>query len=161
MTYRPHGAHPTSYLRILIITEMLRRMGFAREAAQLEDVWKTIYNPAHFHRLPALLLASSARAIPEVVDEIAFQPRRNLGQRALADILHYSAADEARVRRASSLLIAGRSDAVDLAPRQLVGAAGYALATGAIAPERLSGIVIGKLNEERGAGRHVPLRLVA
>lgn len=162
MTYRPRGVHPTSYLRVLIETEMLRRMGFGRDAAQLESVWKKLYDPARFHRLPALLLSSSGQTIPEIVDEIAFQPRRNLAQRALADILRFSAADEARIRRGGSLLAHGRSDAVELAPRHLVAAAGYALATGAIAPQRLSAIVIGKLNEARGAGgRAAQIRLVA
>lgn len=162
MTYRPRGVHPTSYLRVLIVTEMLRRMGFGRDAQQLESVWKSLYNPARFHRLPPLLLMSSPRTIPEVVDEIAFQTRRNLGQRALADILHFSAADEAQVRRASSLLVQGLADAVELPPRQLVAAASYALGTGAIAPQRLSGIVIGKLNEERqAASRATRLQLVA
>ena len=37
MTYRPGGPHPTGYLRVLILAEMVRRMGFGDEARQLVD----------------------------------------------------------------------------------------------------------------------------
>lgn len=38
LTYRPGGAHPTAYLRIHILQEMLRRMGFHPEAERLRRV---------------------------------------------------------------------------------------------------------------------------
>ena len=145
LTYRPGGAHPTAYLRIHILAEMLRRLGFARDAARLTQVWETLYNPARRHRLPARLLGTASRLIPEVVDEIAFQTRRNLAQRALADIIPFTLDDERAIRAGARRLVRGEAPQ-DLPPRQLVSAASYALGSGAIAPPRLSRLVIAHLN---------------
>ncbi|MGH8551503.1 MAG: hypothetical protein ACRERU_23435 [Methylococcales bacterium] len=78
LTFRPGGAHPTAYLRIHILAEMLRCLGFDENAGQLTRVWGDLYNPKRVKRLPPRLLMTSSRIIPEVVDEIAFQTRRNL-----------------------------------------------------------------------------------
>jgi hypothetical protein len=151
LTFRPGGAHPTAYLRVLILVEMLNRMGLPRPAADLRKVWTTLYNPGRSHRIPPVLLTGASRAIPALVDEIAFQTRRNLAQRALADILPFTAADDARIRRGASLLVADRGDAVDLPPRFLLSAASFALATRRIDPRRLAQVVTGRLNEHRQA----------
>ena len=45
LTYRHGGVHPTGYLRVLILTEMLRRMGFGPDAARLEQVWRKLFDP--------------------------------------------------------------------------------------------------------------------
>jgi hypothetical protein len=148
MTYRPGGAHPTTYLRIHILAEMLRRLGFAEDAHRLSRVWEDLYNPARFNRLPVRLLATSSRIIPEVVDEIAFQTRRNLAQRALADIIRFRRTDEAAIKAGAQRLVQGQMPE-NLPPRHLVSAAGYALATGRIAPRLLADRVIGLLNESR------------
>ena len=89
MTYRPGGAHPTAYLRVHILAEMLRRLGFNEDAGRLARVWDDLYNPRRVNRLPPRLLMTSSRIIPEVVDEIAFQTRRNLAQRSLSDIIRF------------------------------------------------------------------------
>ena len=151
LTFRPGGAHPTAYLRVLILVEMLNRMGLPRPAADLRKVWTTLYNPRRSHRIPPVLLTGANRAIPELVDEIAFQTRRNLAQRALVDILPFTAADDARIRRGASLLVADRGDAVDLPPRFLLSAASFALATRRMDPRRLAQVVTGRLNEHRQA----------
>jgi hypothetical protein len=148
MTYRPGGAHPTAYLRIHILAEMLRRLGFAEEAHRLSRVWEDLYNPARFNRVPVRLLATSSRIIPEVVDEIAFQTRRNLAQRALADIIRFRRTDEAAIKAGAQRLARGQMPE-NLPPRHLVSAASYALATGRIAPRVLADRVIGLLNEAR------------
>jgi hypothetical protein len=148
VTFRSGGAHPTAYLRVHILAEMLRRLGFGDDARKLAGVWEDLYNPRRFNRVPARLLASSGRLIPEVVDEIAFQTRRNLAQRALADILRFTPEDERAIRAGSQALQQSRRPA-GLPPRWLVSAAGYALASGRIAPRLLSERVIGLLNESR------------
>ncbi|MGV2390314.1 MAG UNVERIFIED_CONTAM: hypothetical protein LVR29_24945 [Microcystis novacekii LVE1205-3] len=51
--------------------------------------WQRIYNPNRFHRLPARLLTTSELLIPHLVDEIAYQTRRNLAQQALHDIIPF------------------------------------------------------------------------
>lgn len=130
MTYRPGGPHPTGYLRVLILAEMVRRMGFAEEAGTIAAVWRRLYDPQRGHRIPALLLRQAPRAIPEVVDEICFQPRRNLAERALVGVIRFTADDQAAIRRGAVRLARGRWPA-DLPPRFLVGACGYAIDAGA------------------------------
>jgi hypothetical protein len=144
LTFRPGGAHPTAYLRMLVQAEMLRRIGFAREGARLARVWRHLYNPSRFNRMPARLLATAGRLIPQIVDEIAFQTRRNLAHRALVDVLPFKAADEAAIRVAARHLRSGQ-DAPGIPPRHLVSAASYALSLGA--PARpLAERVVAQLN---------------
>lgn len=140
LTYRPGGAHPTAYLRVFILAEMLRRMGFDRQAQQLRRVWQQLYHGANPRRLPTRLRQSADQLIPKVVDEIAYQPRRNLAQQALVDIIPFTQADEARIRAGAKLLIAGKIPP-DLPPRHLVSASAFALYSGKIAPRKLSNLV--------------------
>jgi hypothetical protein len=142
LTYRPGSAHPTGWIRVLILTAMLRRMGFGEEAARAEKVWRGLYDPARGHRLPPALLAAVPRVCGAVVDEIAYQPRRGLGQHALADAIPFTRADEIRIRSGGIAIAAGRCP--DLPPRFLVSASRYALEAGA-APEAISRLVIGRL----------------
>jgi hypothetical protein len=146
LTYRPGSAHPTGYLRVLILAEMLRRLGFGRDAVRLTAVWQHLYRPQRFHRLPARLLSSASRVVPQIVDEIAFQTRRNLAQRALVDVIPFTRADQAAIRRGARQLIAGNIAAVRLAPRHLVSAASYALASGRVPAQQLARTVIDNLN---------------
>jgi hypothetical protein len=154
LTYRPGGAHPTGYVRGFLLAEMLDRLGFGQDAANVRRVWRDLYNPGRGHRLPARLLRVQGRAIPEVVDEIAFQPRRALGQRALVDVLPFRRDDQVAIRRGAMQLTAGRLPA-DLPPRFLVSASSLALASGAPAAE-LSQRVVTHLSNLAAAERHQP-----
>ncbi|CAI8756328.1 hypothetical protein [Methylocaldum szegediense] len=151
LTYRPGGAHPTAYLRIHILAEMLRRLGFRKDGELLRAIWKRLYDPRRFHRLPVRLLATSEQLIPHVVDEIAFQTRRNLAQRALVDVIPFRPEDERAIRDGVRVLVQG-SVPQDLAPRHLVSAASYALAQGRIAPDTLATRVIRHLTESSRGG---------
>jgi hypothetical protein len=162
LTYRPGSAHPTAYLRVYLLAEMMRRMGFARDATRLLRVWQALYRPQGVNRIPPSLMSSAPRLIPEIVDEIAFQTRRNLAQRALADIIPFQRADEDAIRDGAARLTAGRNTA--LAPRHLVSAAHYALEGGRTAPQRLARAVIDELTAKPAAPtavqtRHEPERL--
>ncbi|MGZ2745179.1 hypothetical protein [Burkholderia stagnalis] len=160
MTYRPGGAHPTAYLRVYLLAEMLRRLGFGADATRLLRVWQGLYRASAGHRIPAPLMTSAPRLIPEVVDEIAFQTRRNLAQRALVDIIPFHPDDEAAIRDGARRLAAGR--APDLAPRHLVSAAHYALAGGGIEPQRLAQCVTATLTAHLSPPRGAPrLRIAA
>lgn len=143
MTYRPGSAHPTAYLRVYLLAEMLRRIGFTREATRLLRVWQTLYRPQGAHRIPPPLMASAPRLIPQVVDEIAFQTRRNLAQRALVDVIPFTRGDEAAIREGARRLGEGRASA--LPPRHLVSAAHYALEAGRVEPRQLADSVIEQL----------------
>ena len=71
-----------------------------------------------------------------MVDEIAFQTRRNLAHRALADVIRFRREDEEAIQAAARRLTEGRAPEVTLAPRHVVSAASYALASGRIPPSR-------------------------
>jgi hypothetical protein len=129
LTYRPGGAHPTGYLRVPILAEMLRRMGFSDDATRAERVWRGLYGRPSGHRLPPPLVQTATRTVPQVVDEIAFQPRRGLAQRALVDVIRFSADDEREIKRGAMALHQGRTPA-DLPPRFLLSASRKAVELG-------------------------------
>jgi len=151
LTFR-RGVHPTGFLRVLILTEMLRRMRFTTDAARLETMWRTLYDTRRFHRLPPRLLASSGKLIPIVVDEIAFQTRRNLAHRALADVIHFRSEDQDAILAGSRRLLEGKLPDPALPPRHLVGAASYALDSGRIGPRSLSDRVVARLARAHDPG---------
>jgi len=149
MTYRPGGPHPTNFLRVFILAEMLRRMGFVEDAQRLAGVWRSLYDARRGHRLPRVLLHEAPRAIPAVVDEICFQPRRNLAETALASVIRFSRDDDAAIRRGALRLARGQWPA-DLSPRFIVSASGQALEAGADIPT-LSRLVIANLSRPAAA----------
>ncbi|WP_205625090.1 hypothetical protein [Geminicoccus roseus] len=149
MTYRPGGAHPVGYLRIFIMAEMLRRLGFVEDADMVSTVWRRLYDPERGHRIPPVLMETQARAIPAVVDEIAFQPRRALAQQALSSVIRFRPEDQAAIRRGAFDLKTGHPPQA-LPPRHVVSACLYALEAGAEA-QRLSLLVI-RLLAHRGTG---------
>lgn len=153
-TYRPGGAHPTGFLRVPILAEMMRRMGFPADAAKAREVWRDLYGRADHGRIPRPLLLTADSVIPAVVDEIAFQPRRNLAQRALVDVIRFTREDEARIRRGAMHLVEGRLP--DLPPRFLVSASRFALTMGARATP-LSDAVIRHLSQHSTRERKQPL----
>lgn len=163
LTYRPGGAHPTGWFRVLIVAEMLRRMGFSAEAAEVEKVWRRLYDPRRGHRLPPELLAATSRVVPAVVDEIAYQPRRALAQHALADAIPFAREDEARIRKAGLAIAAGRLP-TGLPPRFYVTASRAALGAGG-EPRAVSRLVIDHLAglhaRSDPARRHPPAALAA
>jgi hypothetical protein len=131
-SYRSGSPHPPGYLRVLIMAEMAQRMGFDGEAQRLRHVWRQLYAAAAARRLPPDLRASAASTIPILVDEIAFQPRRALAERALANILRFTADDQRAIREGAKILAGDRVP--PLPPRFLVSAASYAIAEGAPIP---------------------------
>jgi hypothetical protein len=151
LTYRVGGAHPTGYIRVLILAEMLRRMGFADDGTRLDRVWRRLYDPRRVKRLPARLIGTAPSLIRHVVDEIAYQTRRNLAQHALADVIPFRQGDEEAIQESARRLSEGRSPLPGLPPRHLVAAASYALATGNVRPQRLAEDVVARL-----VARHRP-----
>jgi hypothetical protein len=123
-------------------------MGFGADAARLDRVWRTLYNPRKFHRLPERLLRSADRLMPHIVDEIAYQTRRNLAHRALADVIHFRREDQEAIMAGKQQLVEGRLPDRSLPPRFLVSAASYALQSGRLQPRSLSAQVVGRLTED-------------
>lgn len=144
MTYRAKGAHPTGYFRVLLLAEMLRRMGFERDSSQLGHVWHSLYRLRPSDRLPPRLVAAGPKMARAVVDEIAFQTRRNLAQHALADVIPFGQDDEAAIKDGTRQLVeTGRVP--DLPPRFLVSAVSYALSREGVNPHALTRRVIAHL----------------
>lgn len=141
LSFRPGSAHPTAFLRVFILVEMLQRLGFGADASRLRRVWQGLYTPQAPGRIPPYLMTSADQLIPQIVDEIVFQPRRNLAQRALADIIPFTRHDQRAILSGSRALSRGRVPD-DLPPRFLVSAASYALASGQISSQELSQQVI-------------------
>lgn len=147
LTFRPGGVHPTGYLRVFVLTEMLRRMGFNTDAAQLDAVWRRLYDAGKVHRVPPRLMESANRLIPHVVDEIAYQTRRNLAHRALADVIPFRRENEDAIKTAARRLSEGAMPNTEMPPRHLVSAASYALQSGRVSARALSQRVVGRLAE--------------
>lgn len=155
VTYRPGSAHPTGYLRGFILAAMLERMNFPAEANAARTIWRTFYDTRGGHRIPPALIRSASNAIEAVVDEIAFQPRRALGQRALGDIIPFTHQHEVAIRRGALKLGAGRLPS-ELAPRHLVSASALAMSSGANVTT-LSDLVTTHLSSLAAAERERPL----
>ncbi|MHA7634050.1 hypothetical protein [Corallococcus sp. M7] len=145
LTFHPLSAHPTPFLRVFIQAEMLRRMGFQRRAKDVCDNWNRLYRARlPYARIPRLLLYTAARLIPHVVDEIAFQPRRGLAQRALVDVVPFWHSDQERIDRAAESLARGHIPP-GLPPRHVVSASREALERRLASPERISRTVLNHL----------------
>jgi hypothetical protein len=75
-----------------------------------------------------------------VVDEIAFQPRRALAERALATIIPFAPHDHQAIRAGGEMLVRLRAPR-DLPPRFLVSAAAHAIEKG-VDPRDLNELVL-------------------
>lgn len=124
-TYSPRGPHPTPYLRAFISFELLRRIGFPREADQASRVWSRIYPNPRSGTIPARLLATADRAIKLVVDTICYQPYETLGNKCLAEVIKFGPKEQLLVEEAGRRLAAGNDPGI-IPERFLIGAARYA-----------------------------------
>ena len=137
LRYRPGAVHPTPFLRPYISTELLRRMGFTKEADALQRLWIRIYPNATAGNIPEKLLKSFHQATRLVVDTIAFVPYQELGGKTLAQVVQYSKADQQAVQQAAARLASGR-DPGSVPPRFLIGAARWALDQKMARPEAIA-----------------------
>lgn len=126
VTYSPRGPHPTPWLRTLVSTEALRRMGFAEDADQYERAWRRVYPDPRAGNIPAELVDTHPQAIATVVDVVCFRPYRELGNRSLAQALRYRPKEQVIVEEAAGRLAAGTDPGI-VPPRFLIGAARLAL----------------------------------
>ncbi len=150
LTFRPLGVHPVPYLRMFIQAEMLRRMGFESAARRIQRIWSALYDGAVPRgRVPANLIATARQVIPHVIDEVAYQPRRGLAQRALVDVVPFSGADERTIQQAAPMIARGVLPAT-LPARFAVSASRYALEGRMATPGAISKTVLQGL-ARRGA----------
>lgn len=125
MGFRPNDSHPTPYLRVLISTYTLGRLGFAKDAARMQREWKKRYPLTKGHRIPKNLLKTAPRAIPIVVRTLLWTPYRQLGGKRLVELVNYSKKMHRRVLAGSTKLVVGDRSA-GLPKRLIISAAVYA-----------------------------------
>jgi hypothetical protein len=137
MAFHPADVHPTPYLRLLINTELLLRMGFTEAAQEFRNAWTRLYpNPAA-GSIPRLMLSTFTLASRLVVDSIAFSKYEQLGGKSLAEAVKFEQKDQAMVEQAGKRLAAGRDPGI-VPALFLVGAARYALDRALARPEVIS-----------------------
>jgi hypothetical protein len=135
--YSPRGPHPTPYLRMLINTELLRRMGFESEGRQYSQIWKRIYPSPSAGSIPPAVVKSFDEACPIAVDAMCFQPYRSLGNRSLAKVLNFGGKEQQMIEEASRRLAAGVDPGI-IPERFLIGAVRTALDRRLARPEILT-----------------------
>lgn len=126
MTYMEGAPHPTPWLRTLISCELLRRMGFADDAAQYREAWLRLYpNPRH-GSIPRAILATAEKSIAVVVDAICYRKYAQLGDKALAEVFRFAPKEQVMVEEAARRVAAGVDPGV-VPERFLIGAARVAI----------------------------------
>ena len=135
--YMPRRPHPTPYLRMLVNTELLRRMGFEAEAERYSKVWRRIYPNPRAGSIPPAILKSFSKACPVAVDAMCFQPYRTLGDRSLAQVLKFGRKEQQMIEEASRRLAAGVDPGI-IPERFLIGAVRLALDRRHARPEVLA-----------------------
>lgn len=124
--FNPRGVHPTPYLRALINLELLRRLGFQREAKALSGAWRRLYPVSTRGNLPAVMLETFPAASRLVVQTLCFEPYAQLGDKPLAEVVRFTESHQAMVAQAARRLAAGNDPGI-VPERFLVAAAREAL----------------------------------
>jgi hypothetical protein len=135
--YSSKGPHPTPYLRMLINTELLHRMGFDSESKQYQKAWTRIYPNPSSGNMPPALIKSFHKFCPVAVDAMCFQPYRSLGNRSLAKVLNFGGKEQQMIEEAAQRLAAGVDPGI-IPERFLIGAVRMALDRRLARPEVLT-----------------------
>jgi hypothetical protein len=134
--FDPNGVHPTPFLRLLLSTELLRRMGFADESVRYRNAWLKLYPNPRTGSFPDEMLRRADEAIALVVDTICYQPYATLGNRRLADLFKFTPKEEILVEEAAHRLAQGTDPGV-VPARYLIGASRYAMDLKLASPETI------------------------
>lgn len=126
VTYLPGGPHPTPYLRGLMNTELLRRMGFADAARRYNQLWRRLYPDPAIGTIPRPLLQTAETAIPIFVDTVCYRRYPELGDKRLAEVLRFGPKEQSMVAQTAARLAAGTDPGI-VPERFLIGATRYAM----------------------------------
>jgi hypothetical protein len=124
--FRGRGPHPTPYLRLFISAEMLRRMGFEKEADQYSRAWRRIYPNPHAGNIPKRVLETFPKACRLAVDTMCYRPFKSLGNKPLSQVIRFGKKDQAMIHEGAQRLAAGNDPGI-IPERYLIGAARHAL----------------------------------
>lgn len=137
LAYNPAGVHPTPYLRTPISLELLRRMGFEREAEAYRRLWARLYPSPRASNIPPAMLESHLEANRIVVDTICYQPYPQLGGKSLAEVINFQPSHQEMIQEAAGRLASGTDPGI-IPARYLIGAARWALDHNLASPERIT-----------------------
>jgi hypothetical protein len=124
--FNARGVHPTPYLRPFISVELLRRMGFPKEADQYSRAWSRLYPKSRTGNIPEAMLETFPQACAAVVDAVCFRPFKTLGGKTLAQVYPFHPKDQTMIVEAAERLAAGTDPGI-VPARFLVSAAREAL----------------------------------
>jgi len=135
--FSPLGVHPTPYLRTFINTLLLRRLGLARLADEIDAAWRRLYPQVSGEDIPREIAATFTRAAELVIDTMIFQPYAELAGKSVARIVTFGPAQMEMIAQGGRLLAEGK-DAVGTPARFMIGAARYAFDRRLAAPEQIT-----------------------
>jgi hypothetical protein len=124
--FNPKGPHPTPYLRLLISTELLRRMGFETEAEQYARAWTRIYPNPRAGTIPKEVLTTFPKACALAVDTMCYRPFPSLGNKSLSQVIRFGKKDQKMIEESARRMAAGVDPGI-IPERFLIGAARIAL----------------------------------
>ncbi len=134
--FNPRGVHPTPYLRTLISVELLRRMGFPDKAEQYRRTWTRIYPDPRAGNIPEAVLETFPEACRVAVDTMCYQPYKSLGNKSLAQVIHFEKKEQQMIEEGARRLAAGVDPGI-IPERFLVGACRVALDRGHARPGKI------------------------
>jgi hypothetical protein len=126
MGFDPSGPHPTPFLRTLLSVELLRRMGFDDEARRYRRAWLRLYPSPRRWGFPAALLKDAPTVIAQVVDAVCYRPFRELGNKALSQVIRFERKEQALIEEAAQRMARGNDPGI-IPERFLIGATRVAL----------------------------------
>jgi hypothetical protein len=125
-SYHSGGVHPTPLLRMPITVELLRRMGFTKEADRYGKAWKRIYPSDAGGSIPAAVLRTFPKACALAVDAMCYRPYPSLGDKSLAQAIQFGKKEQEMVEEAAGRLSAGTDPGI-IPERFTIGAARVAV----------------------------------
>lgn len=134
--FNPRGVHPTPYLRTLISVELLRRMGFSDEAEQYRRAWTRIYPNPRAGNIPEAILETFPEACKLAVDAMCYKVYPSLGNKSLAQVIHFEKKEQQMIEEGARRLAAGVDPGI-IPERFLVGACRVALNRGHARPGKI------------------------
>jgi hypothetical protein len=124
--YNPRGPHPTPYVRTLISCDLLKRMGFPKDAENHARAWTRIYPNPYAGTIPRDVVSTFPKACALAVDTMCFRPFKALGDKCLAQVMPFRPKDQKMIEEAARRLAAGVDPGI-VPERYLIGASRVAL----------------------------------